>query len=417
MAVFESLGKLGDWAVANGIEVVDPGVPLLSYDPEDRPGAGYRSPPVRSVVDFIARQIATLPLKVYELQPDGSKTRVRDGLLAELVKNPSVGIKTSSRLWYSLICDGLLSDRMLAVLEQRDGTYKLRRIPPRRWQTVPDVYDEVASVRISDGGGNWKSFDPSDGGMLIDVGFATSQAKGESQLRTLKRVIAEYESSMDYRAQVNKNGARAPFAILRDREWPDEGSRNRFQNGMKDFAGPGGGGGNGLLLEDGMKPEKLDIFKPIDVGDLDARDRVKLDVANAYGIPGELIGLREGNFSNIAAFRQMLFGIYLRPYITTFEQAFNRCIVPEVPDIRSLYVELDADAQLRGDPTSQYKALSTATGRPFLATNEARSTLNLPPKEGGDGLVTPLNVTIGGQSSPQDGQSGGSMQTGEEDAD
>ena len=51
--------------------------------------------------------------------------------------------------------------------------------------------------------------------------------------------------------------------------------------------------------------------------------------------------------------------------------------------------------------------MSTATGRPFMTTNEIRARMNLPPVAGGDELVTPLNVLVGGQTSPQDGETEG----------
>lgn len=154
-----------------------------------------------------------------------------------------------------------------------------------------------------------------------------------------------------------------------------------------------------------MSIESLSMFKPIDVDDLAARDKVKIDVANAYGIPPELMGLREGNFSNVESLRRMLFGTYLRPYISAFEQAINRGLRAYAD--AGEYVEFDLDAQLRGNPEAQYAAMSTATGRPFMTTNEIRARMNLPPVEGGDELITPLNVLVGGQTSPQDGQTAG----------
>ena len=50
-----------------------------------------------------------------------------------------------------------------------------------------------------------------------------------------------------------------------------------------------------------------------------------------------------------------------------------------------------------------------------MTTNEAREVLNKPKLEEGDGLVTPLNVLIGGQTSPYDGQteSRGQADTGQ----
>lgn len=416
MAVFESLGKLNEWAAANKIELVDPGQPLLSYDP-DRPERGYQQPPVRTVVDFIARHISSLPLKVFRRAEDDSRERVRSGAFAELIAEPWASPLPTMRFWYSLVADGLLADRMLAVYELRDGRGYLRRVPPGFWQIITGPMDSIVGVRVFDGEGEGVDIAVDEQPMILDVGYAFSGAKGTSQVRTLKKALAEYRESMEYRAAVNKKTARSPFAVLRDKPWPDSASRERFQRGMRAFVSGEGSAGSGMLLDDGMHIEKLDMFKPIDVADLEARDKVKVDVANAYGIPAEIMGLREGNFSNLDAYRQMLYGTYLRPYITAFEQALNG-------GLRSVrgageYVEFDLDAQMRGNPEAQYAAMSTATGRPFMTTNEIRARMNLPPVEGGDALVTPLNVLIGGQTSPQDGETAGrgaTSTTGQEDA-
>ena len=48
---------------------------------------------------------------------------------------------------------------------------------------------------------------------------------------------------------------------------------------------------------------------------------------------------------------------------------------------------------------------SQAVGAPWMTRNEARRMRNLPAVDGGDDLVTPLNVLIGGQANPQDADS------------
>ena len=46
--------------------------------------------------------------------------------------------------------------------------------------------------------------------------------------------------------------------------------------------------------------------------------------------------------------------------------------------------------------------MQSAVGGPWMTRNEARARLNLPPVEGGDELIVPLNVIAGGQASPND---------------
>ncbi|MEE0654579.1 MAG: phage portal protein [Bifidobacterium criceti] len=403
--LFETNRQLGAWLEASDVTVVDPPADLFAYDPDAMTPTGVDSHPLREVVDFIATHIASLPLKVYKRLPDGGRERVRDGelagLLADPTKNPAI---PAYNFWLSLIMDGLLADRYLAVVVPDDaGGRRLKRIPPRRWSVTCDDYDEVTGVKIQIDGESHR-LDIHDDEIILGVGYAYAGAKGSPKRSRLRDVLAEYEASVEYRRNVNKRGLQAPLIIERDRPWPDETSAQRFTQSMRAFVRGGASAGGGMVLEDGMKANQLVSFKPIDVADLDARDKVKVDVANAYGIPPELLGIREGNFSNLAAFKQMLYGTYLDPYICSFEQTLNRCLRDRICIYdKGLYIEFDREGQLRGDPIAQYQALSTATGRPFLTTNEARALLNKPNLPEGDGLVTPLNVLVGGQTSPQDG--------------
>ncbi|KFI65901.1 phage portal protein [Bifidobacterium cuniculi] len=405
-AIFQTNGELGAWLEQGEVNIVDPPSSLWDYDPDAFNADGIESHPLREVTDFIATHIAALPIKLYRRLPDGSRERVRGHPLADLLHDPTGNPAIPAyAFWLSLIMDGLLADRFLALpITKQDGTVHLKRIPPRRWSVVHDDFDEITGIRLQVQG-HTEKLKIHETSMLLSVGYAFTGAGGMPKRKRLKAILDEYKASIEFRKAVNERGLQAPLVIERDRPWPSETSADRFRASMRAFVHGGAAAGGGMVLEDGMKATQLDAFKPIDVADLDARDKVKVDVANAYGIPPELVGIREGNFSNLAAFKQMLYGTYLDPYITSFEQALNMCLLPMMASYhKALYIEVDRDGQLRGDPVQQYSALSTATGRPFLTTNEARELLNRPNLPEGDGLVTPLNVLIGGQTSPQDGQ-------------
>ncbi|MEZ5811704.1 MAG: phage portal protein [Rhizobiaceae bacterium] len=68
---------------------------------------------------------------------------------------------------------------------------------------------------------------------------------------------------------------------------------------------------------------------------------------------------------------------------------------------RSHIIEHDLAGLLRGDLAARYSAFATAITNGFMSPNEARRTENMPPREGGDEFLQPLNM----------GQSGGSSAT------
>lgn len=154
-----------------------------------------------------------------------------------------------------------------------------------------------------------------------------------------------------------------------------------------------------------MTLKEVSSFRPRDTLDLDGRRLTDIEVASAYYIAPELIGAREGTFSNIKAFKEMLYGPNLGPYYVAWQQALNASLVPKLAPGEGVYIEASIEAKMRGSFEEQIDYLSTAVGAPFMTRNEARPRLNLPKVEGGDELITPLNVLLGGQASPQDGKS------------
>ena len=193
--------------------------------------------------------------------------------------------------------------------------------------------------------------------------------------------------------------------------WASENARNDFIQGMRAYRKGGGKDGGWPLLEDGMEIVTVDAFKPVDMGDLDARDRIGIAVCNAYHISPENVGIRTGNKSSVEAYKDQLWNVELSPYVVQLEQQLNQ-VIPKAVGEEDVFILANMDAQLRGTPSEQYKALSTATGRPFMSLNEGRRKLNLPAKDDGDEVIVPLNVTQGGQPSPQDGGNTQNAQTG-----
>ena len=84
------------------------------------------------------------------------------------------------------------------------------------------------------------------------------------------------------------------------------------------------------------------------------------------------------------------------------QQRINSFLLPMIGADPDLYVEFDLTEKLKGSFEERASILQASVGGPWLTRNEARADNNLPPIEGGDEIITPLNVLIGGQSSPQD---------------
>lgn len=361
---------------------------------------------VRTVVDFIAQKIASLPWHAYRRLDDGERERADDSELGRLVSRPSaVPTESRYRLFHSLMVDTLLSDRWLClVVVDREYNYRLRRVPPACFDVSYNSIGEPRRVTVTLEDGT-AVYDLPDPRIALSLGFGGDCGTPFPVTGTLRPLLDEARELARYRRGVARNAGRVPAWVSRDAgvEWSSDEARDQFIQGLRNYRKGGGSEGGWPLIEDGMEIHTLDAFKPVDMADLDARDKINVSVCNAYHVSPENVGFRTGNKSSIQAYKEQLWNVELRPYIVSFEQALN-LVLPESVSEPDVWIEANLDAQLRGTTSEQYQALSTATGRPFMATDEARDILNLPRMgEGYDKPITPLNVTEGGQPSPQDG--------------
>ncbi|WP_431785371.1 phage portal protein [Microbacterium maritypicum] len=408
-AYFETLADLSAGLGGRGIEVVDPPVDLLNWDDQWEYGPAWRNQPsVRKVVGFIARNVASTPLHLFEFDAQFDRQRIRDGELAKLLRRPSrAPAMTAMRFWERILIDGLLHDKWCAqIVEHADG-FELVRIPASRVKFEGDWLGRIQTVKITRKDGSTLDGDPKD--YILDVGYSERGANGTSPLRTLQAILNESREAVEYRRSIWKNGARVPMVIERPKEAGkfEESAFTRFKNSWQRFVKGGGEEGGTPILEDGMTLKEVTAFRPRDTLDLEGRKLTDIEVCSAYYIAPELIGAREGTFSNIKAFKDMLYGPNLGPYFTAWEQALNAALPALVAPGAEVYIEANIESKMRGSFEEQIDYISTAVGAPVLTRNEARGRLNLARIEGGDELVTPLNVLIGGQASPQDGETAG----------
>lgn len=402
MVAFQSLGELSSWATARGgVDFVDAGVPLHEYATAQVPLDVLRKhPSVRKVTGFIARAVSSIPFHVYERSSDTDRHRVIDHPLARAVSKPAPKV-TPQRFFREIMMDQLLFDKFLIVwTTDAAGELTLTRVPARKVTILGDGLGVVTDIEVSSERGPVAM--PLEQ-CIWDYGYSPVGTNGLSPLVTLSDMLSESSEAVQYRRDLWRNGARVSHVIERpkDAKWSPE-TADRFRKDVEQFRRDGAKSGSHMVLEDGMKMSPMQSFNPKDTADLEGRKLTDIDVAAAFWVPPELVGAREGTYSNIEAFRQMLYGDVAGPWITGLEQALNVHLTPQVSEDRPLYVEANIEAKLRGSFEEQSRVLQSSVGGPWLTRNEARARQNLSAIDGGDELITPLNVTEGGQASPTD---------------
>lgn len=397
----------------------------LGLDPSGMtPSEMFRTQPhLRTVVTFVARNIAQLGLHTFERVSDSDRRRDRTSPVSRALSAVD-GTMTTYELVYALCVDFLLYDRAywwVAPSSTVSSGWMIRRLPPSWVSTVKADAFSVGRYRVSLGDG---VIELTADKVLAFSGYSpTSPRGGSSVIEALKTTLQEQIEASSYRSQVWKRGGRVSSVLERPAtapKWGDD-ARERFrEDWYAKFTGRGAKAGGTPILEDGMTLRRID-FNAQEQQYVEAAKLSLTTVAAAYHVNPTLVGLLDNaNYSNVREFRSMLYGDTLGPMIAQIEARLNTFLLPMLgmADDGSRYLEFNIGEKLQGNFEDQAKALQGSVGAPWMTRNEARGLQNLPSVDGGDELVTPLNVLIGGQSSPADGQTaggGGPMASSSED--
>lgn len=407
MSLFDSLRSMfgGSSDSPYHIEYVGPTVSdVMGFGPEDL----FRTQPhLRTVISFLARNVAQLPLQVFERVSDTDRRRVTDGPLADLLKRPNVRMTTFDII-YQLMADFALYDEAIWVVTQDVELDRLAIYP-----VSPSWVVELS------GGTAWEPdllvFANPKTGRRAEVpmsqvvrfhGWDPGRPRhGTSPVRALKQILAEQIQAWSYREQVWQRGGRVGTYLIRpkDAPWSPEARKQFAKDWAAKWTGRNGPKAGGTpILEDGMELKSVRF----NAREEEWSEVAKLSlatVAAVYHTSPTMVGvLDNANYSNVKEFARMLYTDTLGPYLAMIEQRLNSILVPMVEPDSSSYVEFNIQAKMAGSFEEQAQVLSTSVGAPWMSRNEARARLNMPRIEGGDEIVTPLNVLIGGQASPQD---------------
>lgn len=381
----------------------------------------WRSQPhLRTVVSFRARNTAQLGLHVYKRTPDGGRERDRESVLAKTLEWVNDDMTTYD-LIFALVGDYDLHDRaywLVAESAESPSGWTIHRVPPTWVEVVKDNPFRIKGYRVTIG---QKTMDVPPENMVRFPGFHPDSPTGASStVEALKETLKEQLEAATFRKQLWQRGGKVSSILQRPLDAPEwsADAREAFrEDWYAKYTGNGSLAGGTPILEDGMTLNRID-FSAQDQQWVEAA-RLSLEtVAAAFHVPAAMVGMgSEATFSNMRAFRKMLYTETLGPLLAYIEARINKSLVAVMGlDPAVYYVEFNIMEKLQGDFEEQAAVLSSAIGRPWMTADEGRSRMNMP-KLGGsaDELVVPLNVLLGGQSSPRDSGSQNEVADPEQD--
>ena len=327
-------------------------------------------PHLRTVVDFIAQNVAQLTPKCYVRGADGDRERDVTGTLPALLADPNPDM-TGYDLIYSLVADWCLYGRVIWLVgrdsSSRSG-WQIRPIPPA-WVTAWEGGDGFSfrSIKFQDMefGGGVVEVDTSQ--CVIFTSYRPeSPARALSPVESLRQTLAEQVEAQAYRREVWSNATRINGYITRpkDVEWSDAAA-NRFKKDMAaNWAKGGANAGKTPVLEDGMEYKTVTF----NAHEGEWAAGVKLsreDCAAAYHVNPAMIWNAEGQtYASAKENARALYADTLMPLLTMIQRRLTKSLAPMVGAPANEYVEFDIRAKMQGSFEEQAAAIQTSVGGP-----------------------------------------------------
>lgn len=362
---------------------------------------------LRAVVDFLSNSIAQLPLKVYRREDENIRKRDRDSVAAQLLWRPNED-QTAFEFIRGLATEYFVYGSVYVwIFRDADSASGWQmRIVPSTW-----VYDSKQNsayapdvIRISAQSGltvdiprtefiQFRTYSPGNPGGFV------------SPISALRQTLQEQIEAGNFRKQLWKSSGRLNATITRPanvQPWDDE-TRKRFVEAFREGWKRGGSNAGSIpILEDGMELKPFNSsFKEYQWAESVTLSRES--VAAAYGVNPSLIWhTTTQTYASAKDNARALYAECLGPVLQMFQQRLNSFLFPMVGADPEVYCEFDLAEKLKGSFEERASIVQSSVGGPWMTRNEARADNNLPPIEGGDQLIVPLNVVEGGQASPQD---------------
>ena len=132
-----------------------------------------------------------------------------------------------------------------------------------------------------------------------------------------------------------------------------------------------------------------------------AREFQIREVANLFGVDLALLADPDTQMNFGEAQKQNFIDFTLDPWLQRVEQTVSMHLVP-----RGQFFEYNRGAFLRADTATRYKTHALAVQFGLKTRNECRADENLPPVDGGDEMLTPVNLGGAANEQPEPGVSG-----------
>lgn len=337
---------------------------------------------VWACIDLYARTISTLPLEVFRIRNDGSRSADREARLWQLLHT-----QPNSRM---VACE-FLSALILNLQARGNGYARIDRDATGEALALwPMAADQVEPVVMPDGSMVYQYTIGPNVAILaaenvLHIKGLGNGTVGMNRLDFMRPTTSEATRATAHSDKLLANAGKPAGVLMVDRILSQE-QRNSLRASFGDVAT--GDTSQLYVLEANMKYQQVSM-SPADVQLIESRQFTVAEVGRWFGVPSALINAVD--MTNHADILESWFKTSVRPLLVAIEKAVHARVL--TPRQRSKYaVEFNFEALLRAASKDRFEQYGKAAQNGILTRNEIRALENRTPLAGGDDLTAQVNL-------------------------
>ena len=347
---------------------------------------------VFACIRVLAESVASLPIKLYRVAPEG---RIQDTVhpLSFLLSTAPNEEQTSFSFVETMVAHLALTGNSYAQIERNsDGLpIALWNLQPR--QTEPyRLPTGMLAYKTTDGEGPGQSRILSAKDVLHIPLTSWDGICGLSPIMQAKRALGLSIAAEKYGSRLFTNGAVPQLTLTSDVKVKPE-DKLKMRQDWEDMHS-GVNQHRLAVIDQGMKVEKLSVTNE-EAQFLELRQFTRTELAAIFKVPAHMVGdVQKLSNSNVESMNLAFLIDTLRPYLSRIEAEMAKKLLPrDAGKVSDFQVLFDTTERLRGDTASRTSTAATGRQWGWLTGNDVRRSMGL--NDAGpelDVYINPVNM-------------------------
>lgn len=341
---------------------------------------------VWACVRLLSETVSSLPFNVYR-RGANSRELANDFYFAQLMNRKPNRYQTRQEFMETMMLNLTLHGNAYALIERVGG--RIRSILPLMSAQVEVRLLEDGSVVYEYTRDSNVAFYAEES--IWHIKLYGNGIIGKSPLAFGRNIVGIAQAGDNIVSKVYANNGKRSGVLSLDRQLKPE-QREQIRENFSSLSM--GSDDRLLVLEYGMKFDPI-AMSPQDIELLASRRFQLEEICRWFGVPSVMVNDTSGSTTWGSGIEQIVSGFYklnLRPYLERFESSIQANLFTEA-ESREYEVEFDFEGLLRSDLKSRLEGYRTAVAGSILTPNEARRIEGWSALEGGDDLLSQVNMT------------------------